>query len=369
MHARTSSLQKYIDAFGEEAVKAAIKSCGRKSKKSKLIGITNPIMRFIVNTSYEAQSHLYSKQKSKASLEDYGYFKLTASILDKIREEITKNPDYKTEVQRDILGQHDGPMVSAFNEILVAAYYKSLGFKTTLNSSKQKGLADIDLIGLPFATDAKTFPNSRLRIEAIVNESAGELIRIAQEFNNQGLLISLFKFDNREVHDSFKKMAEAFEADPDLGDFDDETLSANVWDNNYKAADFHYTFQPNNVNIYFQASWDMGPAIIELKDSLLKADTQSKALGKQSIPWVYIPRDASRYGIEATALRFEGKIHGFVMDKENIFAVPVYGLEFEGNKLKTTFDIFETGQNSLKINSVTFNAFIKEMFNRVEVYV
>ncbi len=368
MHKRAISLQKYIDVFGHEAIRNAIKECMRRTYTNKLIGVTNPSMRFIINTSYEFNGHLYSHQQQSVPADDYGYFKFTASVLGKLKDEIKSNPDYLSELQRGLLSPNSGPMLSSLNEIIVGGFYKYQNIKVGFNSSKQKGLADVDLLEIPFASDAKTFPNSRLYFEDIVNASASELLRVIKLVRNQSILISVFTPDKKLIHKSLEKMAIAFEEDLDLARYSDMTLSAMIRNNDY-SSDFMFSFNPNNVNVHFQASWDMGPAIDKLKESLVKADKQSFALDKESIPWVMVPRDANRHGIEISALRFIGELHGFVMDNKNMFAVPVYGLEFENHSVKTVFDIFETGSNTLGINHENFNKYVKELFSSQEYYV
>ena len=164
-------------------------------------------------------------------------------------------------------------------------------------------------------------------------------------------------------------MAKAFEY-TNIGHYSDETLVADIMDNEYQGADFHISVQPQNVNVFFQASWDMGPAIDELKEvHIEKAVKQAKVLSKQAIPWIMVPRDAGRNGIEVNVLRFAGKFHEFVFQHTDIFAMPVYSIEFDGNKVNTVFDIFETGQNTFKIKADTFQEFVKGLLSRLELYV
>ena len=44
-------------------------------------------------------------------------------------------------------------------------------------------------------------------------------------------------------------------------------------------------------------------------------------------------------------------------------------IEFEGNKVNTVFDIFETGQNTFKIKADTFQDFVKGLLSRPEMYI
>lgn len=299
--------------------------------------------------------------------EDYSQFRLISAVLSDLKPEILANDSYVKQLAGKLLHPQSGPMLSAMNEILVAAYYKYLDIKVALNSSAQQGAADIDLIDLQFATDTKTMPNKRLLLEAIVNDSAKEIVEVVKRVHNQGLLISVFAPDKKKFKQSFKLLAHTFE-DATVGHYRDDTLVADIMDNDYPGADFHIGVQPNNVNLFFQASWDMGPAIDDLKAKIEKSVEQAKVLSKQAIPWIMVPRDATRNGIEVQVLRFAGEFHDYVFKHPDIFAMPVYSLEFEDNKVATVFDIFETGQNVFKIKADTFHKFVEGLMKRPELY-
>lgn len=368
MHVRTNTLQKYIDVFGEDRIIDAIRKAEAINSPGSVIEITNPLMRFLVNTNYVKGNKLYTHKKMGVPPEDYSHFRLVSALLSDLASEITANESYKKQLAEKLLHPQSGPMLSAMNEILVAAYYKYLGIKVALNSSEQKGAADVDLTELPFATDAKTFPNNRLLFEAIVNDSAKEIVDVVRLVRNQGLLISAFKPNKKEFKKSLKEAAKAFE-DTTIGHYHDETIAVDIMDNSYPGADFHISVQPQNVNVFFQASWDMGPAIDDLKVSIEKAVKQAKALSKQAIPWIMVPRDANRNGIEVQVLRFAGEFHEYVFQHPDIFAMPVYSLEFDGNKVSTIFDIFQTGANTFNIKAETFQEFVKGLMSRPELYV
>lgn len=367
--ARTNTLQKYIDIFGEPRLIEAIEKAKSIKSPGSVIQVTNPLMRFLMNTNYVKNGKLYTHKKMGVPPEDYSQFRMVSALLSDLKDEINVNESYKKQLAEKLLHTQSGPMLSAMNEILVAAYYKHLGIKVSLNSSEQEGVADIDLTDLPFASDAKTFPNQRLLLEAIVNNSAQEIVDSVKLVRNQGLLISVFEPNKKKVKKSLKLVSKAFE-DTNVGHYSDETLVADIMDNDYQGADFHISVQPQNVNVFFQASWDMGPAIDELKEvHIEKAVKQAKVLSKKAIPWIMIPRDAGRNGIEVNVLRFAGKFHDFVFQHPDIFAMPVYSIEFEGNKVNTVFDIFETGQNTFKIKAHTFQEFVKGLLSRPELYI
>ncbi len=113
----------------------------------------------------------------------------------------------------------------------------------------------------------------------------------------------------------------------------------------------------------------MGPAIEAVKTHIDKAVLQAKKLSKQAIPWIMIPRDANNQAIEANILRFFGKFHQLVIENKDIFMLPVYSIEFEGKGIKTVFDVFETGRNTLRVNSETFQAYAKGLMSRPEMFI
>lgn len=367
MHVRTNTLQKYTDIFGEKRLVESIEKAKSIKSPGSVIEVTNPVMRFLMNTTYMNDDKLCVHIDLQVPQEDYAYFRMVSAILDDLKPEVKANQTYEKQLAEKILHAQSGPMLSAMNEILVAAYYKSIDIKVSLNSSAQQGAADIDLIELPFATDTKTFPNERLLLEAIVNDSAQEIADVAKHIQNQGLLIFVFEPNKKKIKKSLKNLMEAFK-DTSLGHYRDTTLAADIMDNDYPGADFHITVHPQNVNMFFQASWDMASAIEDMKVSIEKAVKQAEVLSKQAIPWVMVPRDAGRNGIEVQMLRFVAKFHEYVFRHEGIFAMPVYSLEFEGDKVLTIFDIYQTGENIYKINPETFKDFIQDLFSRPEVY-
>ncbi len=368
MDARTNTLHKYIDVFGETKLIEAIEKASSIKSPGNVMQITNPVMRFLKNTTYKKGNKLFTHKNVTVPPEDYSNFRMVSAILSDLKDEIIANEAYKKQLADKILSSQSGPMISALNEILVAAYYKHIGIKVSLNSSSEEGAADIDLAGLPFATDTKTFPNNRLLLEAIVNSSAQEIVNAVSLVRNQGLLISVFEPNKKKFKKSLIEVAKAFE-DTSVGHYRDETLVADIMDNSYPGADFHINVQPQNVNVFFQASWDMAPSIEEMKLSIEKAVKQASVLSKQAIPWIMVPRDAGRNGIEVQMLRFVAKFHEFVFRNKDIFAMPVYSLEFQGNKVVTIFDIFQTGENTFKINDKTFQDYIKGLMSRPEMYV
>jgi len=368
MNVKTNTLQKYIDVFGEANVIKAIEKADSRKSPGSIIEITNPIMRFLKNTTYVQNGRLYTHKDPRVPPEDYSYFRMVSAILSDLTTEIAANTSYKKQLAEKILHTQSGPMLSAMNEILVAAYYKYLGLKVSLNSSAQPGIADIDLTDLEFATDTKTYPNNRLLLEAIVNDSADELVGAVRLVRNQGLLISVFEPNKKKFKKSLKELAKAFE-DTTIGHYRDTTIVVDIMDNDYPGADFHTNVQPQNVNLFFQANWDMAPSIEEVKQSIEKAVKQAKALSKQAIPWIMVPRDASRNGIEVQTLRFVAKFHEYVFNHKDIFIMPVYSLEFKGKRVSMIFDVYQTGENIFKINAKTFQEFIQNIMTRPEMYI
>lgn len=368
MDVRTNTLQKYIDVFGEPRLIESIKKADSITSPGSIVQVTNPVMRFLKNTTYVKNNKIYTYKNVGVPAEDYSYTRMISAILADLKAEITANESYKNQLVKKILHSQSGPMLSAMNEILVAAYYKHIGINVSLNSSAEKGAADIDLTDLPFASDTKIFPNNRLLLEAIVNDSAQEIVDAVRSVQNQGLLISVFEPNKKKFKKSLEEVAKAFE-DTTIGHYRNETIVVNIMHNDYAGADFHINVQPQNVNVFFQASWDMAPSIEEVRVSIEKAVKQAGVLSKKAIPWIMIPRDAGRNGIEVQMLRFVAKFHEFVFQHKDIFAMPVYSLEFESKKVMTIFDIFQTGENIYNINAKTFQEFIKNLMSRPEMYV
>ena len=357
-----------MDVFGEKELIEAIEKAKSIKSPGSVIEVTNPVMRFLINTTYVNDDKLYVQTGLRVPQEDYAYFRMVSAILNDLKSEIKANRTYEKQLAEKILHAQSGPMLSAMNEVLVAAYYKSIGIKVSLNSSAQAGAADIDLVELPFATDTKTFPNNRLLLEAVVNDSAQEIVDAVKQVQNQGLLIHVLEPNKKQFKKSLRELAKAFQ-DTTIGHYRDETVVADIMDNDYPGADFHINVQPQNVNVFFQASWDMAPAIEDVKVSIEKAVKQAKVLSKQAIPWIMVPRDAGRNGIEVQMLRFVAKFHEYVFQHEDIFVMPIYSLEFEGDKVSTIFDIYQTGENTFKINAETFQDFVQDLFSRPEMYV
>lgn len=367
MDVKTNTLQKYVDAFGEVRIVAALEKIDSINSPGRIIQVTNPIMRFLKNTTYIKSSKVYTHKNLRVPPGDYSYFYMVSAILADLATEIKANSSYAQQLAEKILHSQTGPMLSAMNEILVAAYYKYLGIKITLNSSAQEGAADIDLVDLPFASDTKTYPNNRLLLEAIVNSSAQQIVDAVQQVRNQGLLVSVFNPNKKQFQQSLRKLAEAFEG-PNAGSYSDSTISAMIIGNDYSGAAFHISIQPQNVNMFFQASWDMAPSIEEAKGAIEKAVKQAKVLSKQAIPWIMVPRDAGRNGIELNMLRFVAKLHEYVFQHKDIYVMPVYSIEFSEKGVSTVFDIYQTGQNTLGIKAETFRNFVQGLMSRPELH-
>lgn len=368
MKNRISSLQKYIDVFGETELITSLNKARKVQKPDSIVRVTNPIVRFMLNTTYLSGGKLYSKKTGNYPPGDYGYFKITASLLDNLKVEILSNESYRKQLRVKMLHPQQASMMTALNEIIAAGYYKDLNIKVKLYSNEDRNKADIDLVELPFASDAKLYPNNRLLLEAIVNKSAKEMKVMANTILNQGLLISVFNPHARSFQQSVSEMARQFNEDPYKGTYNDENISATIIHNDYKAYDFSIRVPNRNINFFIQASWDMAPSIDAFKISVEKAVKQAKALSKKTIPWVLVPRDANRSGIEVQMLRF-AKIHQFVEENEDIYIMPVYGFEFVDGKISMIFDVFQTGQNTLGIRVETFQLFLLELYNRKDFYV
>ncbi|MDB5187174.1 MAG: hypothetical protein JWM07_646, partial [Candidatus Saccharibacteria bacterium] len=317
---------------------------------------------------YVKYGHIYWNKKMLVPAADFNQFKLAASVIDELKGEIQSNSSFANESLQSLVSLEEGKMLSGLNEVLVGAYYKYLGITVTLQSSKDSGKADIDMINLPFATDTKLYPDAKLQLEAAANDARDEILKAVAKVANQGLRIHVLVPDRKRIKASLKLLAETFE-DQDVGHYQDSTIIADIGDNNYEGSDFYFTVTPQNVNVYFQANWDMAPSVEMYKEKIQKAIKQVHALGKkEAIPFTMIPRDAKKYAGTMNVLRFFAHMHLYVQDDPNIFILPLYSIDFEGVNYTIYFDTFETGSNTLKINHETFSAFVTKMLSRKEIF-
>lgn len=368
MNKRTNLHLNFINVFGEEVLVKIIEDYRNVDAPSHILPLSNPIARFLEGTTYEKYGKLYAKIKLQVPNNDFMYFKLSSILIKKLGAELNENPAYKQQIIGKLLHRQYGPMLSALNELLAAAYYKHLGLEVKLNSSLEKGAADIDLVGTEYATDAKLFPNEQIRLEAMVNESASQLIHFVRKIEHSNLILFVRKPDKRLFHQSLIELDKAFDDPKNFKSFDSEALYAMPMRDNYQAADYTIHIENQNVNIYIQPNWAMDDSIEQMKLSIDKAEKQATALGKKSIPWVMVPGDANKSGIQMQAMRYVAGFHPYIESKENIYIMPVYSLEFKDGKINYVFDVYQTGSNMYGINFESFKSFIEE-FNNTDVRV
>lgn len=360
MNKRTNLHQNLINIFGESDLIKTIDDYQNIKASSHILPISNPVARFLQGTTYVKYGKLYAITKLNVPNDDFMYFKLVSVVAKSLEHEILDNTAYKDQVMKKLFHRQFGPMLSALNELLAASYYKHLGLKVKLNSSLESGAADVDIIDTKFATDAKLYPNDQIRLEAMVNESADQLLHFVRKLRDSSILLFVRKPDKRLFHKALEALDKEFDDPENFKSYEDEALYAIPIFDDYRGGDYGIRINEQNVNIFIQPNWAMDDSIEEMKKSIEKADKQAVSLGKEAIPWVMVPGDANKHGIQIQAMRFAGGFHPFIMDHKNIYVMPVYSLGFENGKMNFVFDIYQTGSNTYNINHVSFEAFIRE---------
>jgi hypothetical protein len=89
--ARTNTLQKYIDIFGEPRLIEAIEKAKSIKSPGSVIQVTNPLMRFLMNTNYVKNGKLYTHKKMGVPPEDYSQFRMVSALLSDLKDEINVN--------------------------------------------------------------------------------------------------------------------------------------------------------------------------------------------------------------------------------------------------------------------------------------
>ena len=362
------SLSKFIDVFGEDIIIDVLSSIPEKHPNN-ILGITNPILRFISETNEFNGRKLKTKQNIVVPPEDLSIYKITSSVLGNVKSEIKANPSYQKQLLRNLLSPRMGSMLTAFNEILAGAYFKSLGHEIKFNSSLDKNKPDVDLINLPFAIDAKLYPNQILQMETVINESAQEIIEALKDVHRQDMVIMVKIPEKKAFTNSLKKLGKAFE-DKSVNKYNDEGIFAYIAGSNYAGAHVKINLQTTGTVAHFQPNWDMAKSIEDMKNSCIKATQQTKSIGKKAIPWVMVPRDGLKMGIQVQMIRFVAKFHQFVTDyKEEIYIMPVFALDFEGKKVNWIFDIHQIGSNVIGVKQDSFDSFVNSCINSPDFYV
>lgn len=149
--------------------------------------ITNPILATLSRTYFDKEI-----ENSIISIPDDDLLltRLSGHILTYIKDDITKNINYKEEVKRKFLSYNEGPFTSSFSEIFVGGYLKFLGLNIDFSSSKEKGSPDIKVTGdLVFSSDIKTFPDMEFWLKDQVSSLSTELIKIINQCRNFNLMI------------------------------------------------------------------------------------------------------------------------------------------------------------------------------------
>lgn len=211
MNRRTNLHLNFINVFDEESLVEIIEGYKNIEAPSHIIPISNPIARFLKGTTYTKYGKLYATTKLVVPSDDFMYFKLASTIVKSLQDEIKDNPAYASQITEKLLHRQFGPMLSTLNELMEASYYKHLGLKVKLNSSLESGTADVDIIDTNYATDAKLYPNDQIRLEAMVNESADQLLHFVRKLKDSSILLFVRKPDKRLFHKALEALDKEFE--------------------------------------------------------------------------------------------------------------------------------------------------------------
>lgn len=363
MNKRTNLHLNLINVFGEDSLIRLVEDYRNIKAPSHIIPITNPIARFLKGTTYVKCGKLYAITKLTVPSDDFMYFKLASMVAGTLRKEINDNSAYREQVLQKIFHRQFGPMLSALNELLAASYYRSIGLDVKLNSSLEGGAADVDILNTKFATDAKLYPNDQIRLEAMVNESADQLLHFLRKLKDSSIVLYVRKPDKRLFHKALEALDKEFDYAQDFKSYTDDALHAIPIFDDYRGGDYALYINEQNVNIFIQPNWPMDESIEEMKRSIEKAEKQAIALGKEAIPWVMVPGDANKSGIQIQAMRFVGKFHPFIMEHEKIYVMPVYSFGFENEKMNFVFDVYQTGSNTYNINQTSFESFMRGLMS------
>jgi len=293
---------------------------------------------------------------------------MVGKLLNDLNEEIIANPSYRAEVKRAILSNQEGQMLSVLNELIVAGYYKSLGKSVKLNSSRESGMPDIELMDTPYASDVKLFPNKRLQLEAMVNTTRSEIYEAFKHFPSESILIFVFSPLKADFKVSIAQASNQIKSSNVLHYRDDALDIVNA-PLNYFGGDMVLRLENENTMIYLQASWPMDNAITELKQSVAHSIAQAWNADKKAITWVMFPKDARRSGIEITALRFSGAGSEIMSENPNLYVMPVYSIDVNEGRVGFMFDIHQTGSNTFGISKETFESFAQGMINIPEILI
>lgn len=368
---KTNILFYYIDALGEQELSEAINRGRAFASSSKIISVTNPILRFLMTTTQIKGRSLHADFRQKqVSPYDYAMFNLVGGVLKYVADDVKSNPAYRAELINGLVSVNAGPALAQINELTTAGYYRFTGYEISIYSSQQKGHPDIDVIDTEYASDTKLFPNERLRMRATINECAKEIEACFTVAGNGELVVHLRNPDKKIFKSSLAKLKKELQKGS-FRSYHDEGIHAISMHEGYQGGDVTINFIPNKLTVHFQASWPMDQPLDALKLSLSKSVKQAGVLKKTAITWVMFPEDAGRHAMELQMMRYVAGFHQFVEDTEGLDAVVLYSLEPNDNNgapgMSYAVDVYGNAAQNVGISKASVSNYLEEIFKLKEV--
>ena len=376
---KTNILKYYVDALGEDVMIEALAKTRREMAsrspraERKISPVTNPIMRFMIQTVELRDGKLHQNFRTSVLDENqYVYFNVTGGALRLVSEEVKDNSGYINELKRGMLGIDIGGALSDLNELISGAFYKQLGHR--ISFANGHGKPDVDILGTQYATDAKLFPGGRIQLQAALNESR---TLIPEVFSNQSagdVIVFIRTPDKKSIHASLKKLLAHIEDNPEER-FKDDSIGVLAIPNHYQAGDLTIRFLPQDFRVHFQAVWPMDKAVDLLKQQIIQSIKQSQRVNKRAITWVFVPDDAKKHAIQSSALRFAAGFHQFVesQSQEGLQQVVVYSVvpTREGNKIGASIstDVYGHPVKDILITRDTVHAFLGNLLKTAEIII
>lgn len=363
----TQLANNYVQLFGAQNIVQYILKAETRISHTEFLPVTNPILQFLTQGMRHNDRLFWANFRGSPDPRAYFVFNQLGYLLGKLRDEIQANPSFKHHIERKIFSLQEGPMQGVLSELFVAGYYKSIG--KSIVFPEGEGMPDIDLPNTRYATDVKIFPNRRLRLEAMLNESGRIIFDNFRHFNNNDFLIFIFSPDKQAFQNSIR-LASAHLSETGIAGYRDENLSIVGAPDGYRAGDYRIIIQPQNTRVILQANWPFDDYIEEFRNSITHSVEQAQRLNKKAITWVMFPKDAIRDGMEMTILRVAGIGYPLLQSLEHLYVMPCYSFEHrEGSQIARAHDIFQHGQNTFGITNESIIAYFEEFVSLREILI
>jgi hypothetical protein len=376
---KTNILQYYVDALGEDVIIEALAKTKREMAsrspraESKISPVTNPIMRFMVQTVELRNGKLHQNFKMKVFDENqYVYFNVAGGALRFVSKEVRASSGYIAELKRGLLGADVGGALSDLNELISGAFYKQLGCEIAFASGQ--GKPDVDILNTQYATDAKLFPGGQIQLQAALNESRTLIPKVFAGQPAGDVIVFIRTPDKKSIHTSLTKLLAHIESNSSET-FKDDDISILGFPNHYEAGDLTIRFLPQDFRVHFQATWSMDKAVDLLKLQIAQSIKQSQRLDKRAITWVFVPDDAKKHAIQSSALRFATGFHQYVesQSQKGLQQVIVYSLvpTREGNKIGASIssDVYGHPVKDILITKDTVHVFLGKLLKTAEIII